>query len=69
MKKIGNFLLKVFIVIVWIFAIYFCSQMFYDAFILKYGSEMRLYTFAFMVILLGGTSLLTYSVFNARDKS
>ncbi len=68
MKRIGNFLLKIFVMMIWLLAIYLCSQMFYDAFILKYGSEVRLYTLAFMVIVLGGTSLLTYVVFNARDK-
>ena len=41
--------------------------MFYDAFILKYGSEMRFYTLAFMIIILGGSGLLTYTVFN-KDK-
>lgn len=68
MKRIGNFLLKIFIMMVWFLAIYICSQMFYEAFILKYGSELRLYTLAFMVIVLGSSSLLTYTVFNAREK-
>ena len=36
-------------------------------YLLKYGSEMRFYTLAFMIIILGGSGLLTYTVFN-KDK-
>ncbi|MBT3392933.1 MAG: hypothetical protein HN833_01675 [Elusimicrobiaceae bacterium] len=67
MKKFGNFILKIIVSVVFLFAIYISWQMFYDAFILKYGSEMRFYTLAFMIIILGGSGLLTYTVFN-KDK-
>ena len=68
MKKFGNLILKIIVSAVFLFALYICWQMFYDAFILKFGSGQRLYTLAFMTIILGGSGLLTYTVFTSSKE-